>query len=450
MLISQILREERASPLFHGTSLQAAEKILASDTIHATQRTASAVASKSGQSQFPAIVSLSRAIAVSAAFSSRKMSQADQKRGVNAVVFAIDEARLYRDLGKRIRPYSDDPTTSRSKFTEAEEMVVGDITNIDKYITDIYVFANDDIVDNIDLLYSRFPLVMGHALTSVVEYTPNIVQTSVLRSPKLHPREIVDLWKQKQVDESVAKTIATGGLIGALAAGIGGNLTKSPGDYAQDYVDSAKTSITQALPSLKSFEKHKLDALKTQKATQKSTNELAALKKLPPNPVRDSLAVTAYKNGIRGVELAQFLAQTHHESLGFKRMEEMGSPAAFMRKYDKTKNPSKAKTLGNTERGDGAKYFGRGHIQLTGKYNYKIAGEALGLPLEKKPELAADPSIAEKIAVWFWNTRVKQKVSDFDNVRLATRPINPALNGLEDRTQLFDFYKKILGINDNE
>ena len=372
------------------------------------------------------------------------MSQADRLRGVSAVVFELDEARLYRDLGKRMRPYSDDATTSRREFTEAEEIVIGDIKNIDRYITNIYIFATDDIIDNIDILYSKFPLLLTHPYATVVAYTPNVVQLSVIRSPKLHPKEVIDLWKQKQVDESIAKTIATGGLIGALAAGIGGNLTQSPKDAP--YQDDDKTSFMQSLPSLKSFQKDKLDALKTQKAA----NELAALKRLPPNPVRDSLAVTAYKNGIRGVELAQFLAQTHHESLGFKRMEEMGSVSSFMRKYDKTKNPAKAKILGNTDRGDGAKYFGRGHIQLTGKYNYKIAGEALGLPLENKPELAADPSIAEKIAVWFWNTRVKRSVSDFDNVRLATKPINPALNGLEDREQLFDFYKKILGINNND
>lgn len=140
-------------------------------------------------------------------------------------------------------------------------------------------------------------------------------------------------------------------------------------------------------------------------------------------------------------ELAAFLSQAAHESHDFKSMVEYGGSLDF-RKYDPKFAPKKARALGNIKVGDGARYKGRGYIQLTGRYNYKRAGEALGLPLEEKPELAEKPEIAAKIAVWFWKHRVQPNVNNFNDVRAVTKPINPGLNGLEDRKEAFVDFKK--------
>ena len=144
--------------------------------------------------------------------------------------------------------------------------------------------------------------------------------------------------------------------------------------------------------------------------------------------------------GITGTELAAFLSQVAHESHDFQSMVEYGGSLDF-RKYDPKYNPKKAKTLGNTKPGDGAKYKGRGYIQITGKYNYAQAGKALGLDLVKNPKLAEKPSVAAKIAVWYWKLRVQPKVDDFNNVKDVTRPINPGMRGLEDRKENFKDYK---------
>ncbi len=53
--------------------------------------------------------------------------------------------------------------------------------------------------------------------------------------------------------------------------------------------------------------------------------------------------------------------------------------------------------LGNTQPGDGARYTGRGFIQLTGRYNYRQFGQQLGIPLEDNPELALRADVAARV-----------------------------------------------------
>ena len=69
----------------------------------------------------------------------------------------------------------------------------------------------------------------------------------------------------------------------------------------------------------------------------------------------------------------------------------------------------KGKELGNTEPGDGARYKGRGFIQITGRSNYEKAGKALGIDLVNHPEKAEDPEVAAKVAAWYWRTHTVAK-----------------------------------------
>jgi predicted chitinase len=149
--------------------------------------------------------------------------------------------------------------------------------------------------------------------------------------------------------------------------------------------------------------------------------------------------------GIKGVELAQFMAQCAHESADFSRMKELGGKKYLQKKYDPKHSPKTAKILGNTKMGDGERYHGRGYIQITGRDNYRMAGQALGLPLEKHPELAAKPEVAAKIAVWYWKTRVKPNVTNFNDTNAVTKYINPAMRGLKDRIASFKEYVRVLG-----
>lgn len=72
--------------------------------------------------------------------------------------------------------------------------------------------------------------------------------------------------------------------------------------------------------------------------------------------------------------------------------------------------------LGNTQPGDGGKYYGRGFIQLTGRSNYTKYGSKAGVDLINNPESCNTPlSTAALIAVAYIKDRTSNKVSTTDN-----------------------------------
>ncbi|WP_280119017.1 glycoside hydrolase family 19 protein [Streptomyces albofaciens] len=53
-----------------------------------------------------------------------------------------------------------------------------------------------------------------------------------------------------------------------------------------------------------------------------------------------------------------------------------------------------------------AAYYGRGPIQLSWNYNYKAAGDALGIDLLHNPNLVQnDSAVAWKTGIWYWMTQ---------------------------------------------
>jgi predicted chitinase len=132
---------------------------------------------------------------------------------------------------------------------------------------------------------------------------------------------------------------------------------------------------------------------------------------------------------------AAFLAQLAHESGEFKYFEELASGAAYEGRRD----------LGNTQPGDGRRYKGRGPIQLTGRNNYRTAGQALGLDLEGNPTLAARPEVGFRTAAWFWNTHNLSPLADQGNFRAITKRINGGYNGEASRERYWGRAKQALG-----
>ena len=139
------------------------------------------------------------------------------------------------------------------------------------------------------------------------------------------------------------------------------------------------------------------------------------------------------------LRIAAFLAQIGHESGSLVYSKELGGPSYFA-KYDGRKD------LGNTEPGDGAKFCGRGLIQVTGRANYLKASKALfgDDRLLRKPDLLEVPDWASKSAVWYWSTCNLNALADQDRFTDITKAINGGTNGLEDRKARYKFALAVL------
>jgi putative chitinase len=137
------------------------------------------------------------------------------------------------------------------------------------------------------------------------------------------------------------------------------------------------------------------------------------------------------------LRLAHFLAQIEHESGGFKYLTELGSKSYF-EKYEGRKD------LGNTQKGDGYKFRGRGYIQVTGRYNYTALSKDTRIDFVNNPDLLATEVNAIVSACWFWSKKNLNALADKDDLIGITKRVNGGTNGLEDRRKKLDKWKKLL------
>lgn len=113
------------------------------------------------------------------------------------------------------------------------------------------------------------------------------------------------------------------------------------------------------------------------------------------------------------------------ETGGFRPIHEIGGPEYFTRMYEDRSD------LGNNSPGDGAKYHGRGFIQLTGRSNYQDYGDKLGVDLENNPDLALDPVVSARVlALYFFNRGVDTAAHAQDWPQVRTL-VNGGFNGLD-------------------
>ena len=141
---------------------------------------------------------------------------------------------------------------------------------------------------------------------------------------------------------------------------------------------------------------------------------------------------------------AAFLAQLAHESGQLRFMEEIWGPTPAQCRYEP--RTRLAACLGNTEAGDGKRFKGRGPIQLTGRANYRVFGDALGLDLIGNPALAATKEVAFRIAGLYWRKRGLNALADRQDFRRITKLINGGFNGLIDRLRFWDRAKGVFDV----
>jgi len=164
--------------------------------------------------------------------------------------------------------------------------------------------------------------------------------------------------------------------------------------------------------------------------------------------------------GVTSVKrVAMFLAQTSHESVDYRELEENLNYRAttleevfpryfrdvsvneYANQPEKIANRVYGGRMGNgdEESGDGWRYRGRGILQITGKDNYAECSQALygDTRLLDNPDLLTTTDGAMGSAGWYWTTRALNEWSDTENIREVTRRINGGYNGLADRMQRY-------------
>ena len=132
--------------------------------------------------------------------------------------------------------------------------------------------------------------------------------------------------------------------------------------------------------------------------------------------------------------MAHFLAQIAHESAELRYTKELASGKAYEGRKD----------LGNTQRGDGVRFKGRGLIQITGRANYAAYAKFCGFDVVAKPELLEQPLGATKSAMWYWQTHGLNQIADKDDDLAITKRINGGTNGLADRRKYLAMAKRVL------
>ena len=151
---------------------------------------------------------------------------------------------------------------------------------------------------------------------------------------------------------------------------------------------------------------------------------------------------------------AAFIGQCAHESMNFTKLEEnlnysaeglmktwpsrfptLEAAQPYHRNPEKIANRVYGGRMGNgtEETGDGWLYHGRGLIQLTGKDNYTLAGDALNMDFIHSPDYVLVPKYAALTAGWYWNKRQLNKEADAKDYTGMTKKINGGTIGLDDR-----------------
>jgi putative chitinase len=164
--------------------------------------------------------------------------------------------------------------------------------------------------------------------------------------------------------------------------------------------------------------------------------------------------------------VSAFLAQTAHESGGYRAIKENLNyqAASLMRVWPKyfpnmevanqyahnpemIANRAYANRMGNGDEasGDGWKFCGRGLIQLTGKQNYQRYAESLQISLDEASEHLTTFEGCVQSAAWFWEANNLNDLADKGDIVTMTKRINGGTLGLQERTEHYNRALQVLG-----
>ena len=190
-----------------------------------------------------------------------------------------------------------------------------------------------------------------------------------------------------------------------------------------------------------------------QKVAYENTSQLLTSFVDPLNDVIEYYGITSKER------LSCFLAQTAHESGGFRVLKENLNYSAeglcrifpkyfpnitiaqqYARQPQRIANKVYANRMGNLDEksGDGYKFCGRGLIQITGKLNYTKFAQGLGMTVDECVAYMETAEGACSSAGWFWDINNLNEYADKGDFVTLTKRINGGTNGLDDRLKRYE------------
>ncbi len=160
------------------------------------------------------------------------------------------------------------------------------------------------------------------------------------------------------------------------------------------------------------------------------------------------LIIDACKGRGLSLNAAAYVLATPYWETGrmMKPIYEKGARAYFNKYEPGTKIGA---NLGNTQKGDGYLYRGRGFVQLTGRANYAKAGKKLGVDLIGKPDLALDSAVAPLILLtgmiegWFTGKKLSDYITATKADFVGARRI---INGQDKAKEIAALAKQYVGL----
>lgn len=333
-------------------------------------------------------------------------------------------------------------------FKRFEENVLSVNGFVDKAKFQLFNYGEDGVVDNSALLNEVDTNKDGNISINEIRDSVKQLRLHVCR----HPTE----WSATGLDTKFAR--------------LKGEPWKLKENYYQQQLDHIRKltfweQVTQKPASSTVWHLHPVAFVAHLKSLRGITKEqLRAIMRYPEYPNFNKAvdeAVDKYllhlneameKYGINENRLRQchFLAQLGIESKHLRDTAEDyngNNPEQYFNDLYKPESP-KGRRLGNTEDGDGYRFFGRGLIQLTGRPNYTNFSQEISDPTiltdEGASKVATSPVLSCSAAGFFWHMRNINEDADNDDVAAVTKKVQGANGHLAERTRLLNKSKQVL------